>query len=138
MFDSMRALKVPWRRGFTLMELLVVIAVIALLLSMLLLALQGLAQGDSARADLQAIIGAAESLATLVQQLLGFARKQTISPRVLDLNHTVAGMLRMLRQLIGVKLLRGAGNSRHARDGTGRGGAGGCRPLRAYPSGIHR
>jgi CheY-like chemotaxis protein len=32
---------------------------------------------------------------------LAFARKQTISPKVLDLNDTVAGMLKMLRRLIG-------------------------------------
>jgi len=33
--------------------------------------------------------------------LLAFARKQTIAPRVLDLNETVDGMLTMLRRLIG-------------------------------------
>jgi hypothetical protein len=33
--------------------------------------------------------------------LLAFARKQTIDPRVLDLNTTVEGMLKMLRRLIG-------------------------------------
>jgi len=39
--------------------------------------------------------------ADLVRQLLAFARKQVASPRVLDLNDTVAGMLKMLRRLIG-------------------------------------
>jgi CheY-like chemotaxis protein len=33
--------------------------------------------------------------------LLAFARKQTVMPKVLDLNETVAGMLTMLRRLIG-------------------------------------
>jgi len=33
--------------------------------------------------------------------LLAFARKQTIPPKVLDLNDTVEGMLKMLRRLIG-------------------------------------
>ena len=33
--------------------------------------------------------------------MLAFARKQTIAPRVLDLNETVEGMLKMLRRLIG-------------------------------------
>ncbi len=44
---------------------------------------------------------AAERSADLVRQLLAFARKQTIVPKVLDLNATVAGMLKMLRRLIG-------------------------------------
>jgi PAS domain S-box-containing protein len=39
--------------------------------------------------------------ADLTRQLLAFARKQIIAPRVLDLNDTVAGMLRMLGRLIG-------------------------------------
>ena len=33
--------------------------------------------------------------------MLAFARKQTVSPRVLDLNETIASMLKMLRRLIG-------------------------------------
>jgi two-component system, cell cycle sensor histidine kinase and response regulator CckA len=37
----------------------------------------------------------------LTRQLLAFARKQTIAPKVIDLNETVAGMLNMLRRLIG-------------------------------------
>lgn len=44
---------------------------------------------------------AGERSAALTQQLLAFARKQTISPKVLDLNDTVAGMLKMLQRLIG-------------------------------------
>jgi PAS domain S-box-containing protein len=54
--------------------------------------------------DLQEIRKAAERSATLVRQLLAFARKQTISPKVLDLNETVKGMLKMLRRLIGEDL----------------------------------
>ena len=45
--------------------------------------------------------GAAERSADLTRQLLAFARKQTVSPKVLDLNETVEGMLKMLRRLIG-------------------------------------
>ncbi len=37
----------------------------------------------------------------LTRQLLAFARKQTISPKVLNLNHTVGGLLSMLQRLIG-------------------------------------
>jgi len=51
--------------------------------------------------DLRAIRTAAERSSELVRQLLAFARKQTIEPRVLDLNRTVEGMLQMLTRLIG-------------------------------------
>jgi len=51
--------------------------------------------------DLQEISKAAERSATLVRQLLAFARKETIAPKVLDLNKTVEGMLTMLGRLIG-------------------------------------
>ena len=37
----------------------------------------------------------------LTRQLLAFARKQTIKPKVLNLNDTVESMLKMLRRLIG-------------------------------------
>jgi len=44
---------------------------------------------------------AASRAAALTRQLLAFARKQTMTPKVIDLNETVCGMLMMLRQLIG-------------------------------------
>ncbi|NTV53896.1 MAG: PAS domain S-box protein [Syntrophaceae bacterium] len=50
------------------------------------------------------IHGAAERSADLTRQLLAFARKQTIVPKVLDLNESVEGMLRMLQRLIGEDL----------------------------------
>jgi PAS domain S-box-containing protein len=52
-------------------------------------------------AGLQSIRKAARSSADLTRQLLAFARKQTVAPKVLDLNRTLKGMLRMLRRLIG-------------------------------------
>ncbi|MFH2124312.1 MAG: GAF domain-containing protein [Pseudomonadota bacterium] len=52
-------------------------------------------------ASLVEILKAAQRSADLTRQLLAFARKQTVSPKVLDLNETVAGMLTMLRRLIG-------------------------------------
>jgi PAS domain S-box-containing protein len=52
-------------------------------------------------AHLVAIRTATNRSADLTRQLLAFARKQTIAPRVLDLNDTVAGMLKMLKRLIG-------------------------------------
>jgi two-component system cell cycle sensor histidine kinase/response regulator CckA len=52
-------------------------------------------------ANLEEIRKAAEHSADLTRQLLAFARKQTVSPRVLDLNQTVDSMLTMLRRLVG-------------------------------------
>lgn len=51
--------------------------------------------------ELVEISKAGERSANLTRQLLAFARKQTVSPRLLDLNETVEGMLKMLRRLIG-------------------------------------
>lgn len=53
------------------------------------------------RGDLEEIRAAARRSADLTRQLLAFARRQTISPQVLDLNATTAGMLKMLRRLLG-------------------------------------
>jgi len=50
---------------------------------------------------LQPIRQSAEKSASIVRQLLAFARKQTANPKVLDLNDTVATMLKMLGRLIG-------------------------------------
>jgi len=53
------------------------------------------------RANLEEILKAAQKSAGLTQQLLAFARKQTIAPRVLEVNETVENTLKMLRRLIG-------------------------------------
>ncbi|MCX6538498.1 MAG: PAS domain-containing protein [Acidobacteria bacterium] len=55
-------------------------------------------------ADLQEIRKAACRSVDLTRQLLAFARKQIVAPQVLDLNETVAGMLKMLHRLIGEDL----------------------------------
>ena len=47
------------------------------------------------------ILEAANRSANITRQLLGFARKQTIRPIVMDLNSAVEEMLKMLRRLIG-------------------------------------
>jgi PAS domain S-box-containing protein len=65
------------------------------------LALNNISSADQAHGNLQEIVKAAERSANLIRQLLGFARKQTISPIVLDINGTVASMLKMVRRLIG-------------------------------------
>jgi PAS domain S-box-containing protein len=45
--------------------------------------------------------------AELTRQLLAFARKQVISPRILDLNETIGGTLKMLERLIGENIRLG-------------------------------
>jgi PAS domain S-box-containing protein len=65
------------------------------------LALQDQPKGSPMRESLEEIEKSARRSADLTRQLLAFARKQTIAPKVLDLNDTVAGMLKMLRRLIG-------------------------------------
>ena len=52
-------------------------------------------------ANLEQIKNAGERSADLTRQLLAFARKQTVAPKVLDLNKTVGGMTQMLQRLIG-------------------------------------
>ncbi|HLK61071.1 MAG TPA: response regulator, partial [Chthonomonadaceae bacterium] len=56
--------------------------------------------GDDLPNYLGSIGKAAQRAADLTQQLLAFARKQTIQPRVLDLNECVYDMEKMLRRLI--------------------------------------
>ncbi|MDP3286132.1 MAG: PAS domain S-box protein, partial [Desulfobacterales bacterium] len=65
------------------------------------LALINLEPSNPLNANLQEIMNASRHSSDLVRQLLAFARKQTIAPKVLDLNNTVAGMLNMLRRLLG-------------------------------------
>ncbi len=65
------------------------------------LALNGLPASSALREGLQEVAAAAQRSAELTRQLLAFARKQTIAPRVLDLNEAVGGILSMLRRLIG-------------------------------------
>lgn len=51
--------------------------------------------------DLTEIRLAAERSADLTRQLLGFARKQTITPKLLTLNNSIESVLKMLERLIG-------------------------------------
>jgi len=57
--------------------------------------------GQQLYQDLKEIRKAAERSSDLTRQLLAFARKQTVAPKVLDLNEELAGMLKMLHRLIG-------------------------------------
>ena len=62
---------------------------------------------------LQEILKAAQRSADLTRQLLAFARKQTVSPRVVDLNDKIPTMLKMLQRLIGenIELVWKPGNA---------------------------
>ncbi len=51
--------------------------------------------------NLEAIQNAAERSASLTRQLLAFARKETIAPKILNLNSTVEGLISMLQRIIG-------------------------------------
>lgn len=65
------------------------------------LALLSLDPGNRLHGHLLDIQKAAGRSADLTRQLLGFARRQTAAPKVLDLNDNISGMLKMLRRLIG-------------------------------------
>ena len=56
---------------------------------------------DPIHGRLKDIQQAAQRSAGLTRQLLAFARKQTMAPKVLDMNETLEGMLNMLHRLIG-------------------------------------
>lgn len=53
------------------------------------------------RQNLAQILEAANRSSILTRQLLGFARKQEISPEVFEVNESIKGTLKMLRRLIG-------------------------------------
>jgi two-component system cell cycle sensor histidine kinase/response regulator CckA len=65
------------------------------------LVLGAAAPDDPARSDLEELRKAAERAAGLTRQLLAFARKQILEPRVLKLNDLVLEMDKLLRRLIG-------------------------------------
>jgi len=65
------------------------------------LALLKMDEDNELVSDLNEIQKAAQRSVNITKQLLAFARKQTISPKKIDLNYTVESMLNMLRRLIG-------------------------------------
>lgn len=65
------------------------------------MAIDKIDQHHSLYNDLTEVKSAAERAAGITRQLLAFARKQTVVLKVIDLNDTIAGMLKMLNRLIG-------------------------------------
>lgn len=61
----------------------------------------GQASGADQHEIFRDIRQAAERAAQITKQLLGFSRRQIISPQVLDLNQTIGKATRMLRRIIG-------------------------------------
>ena len=65
------------------------------------LSLHDVEPGSPLAENIREIDKAARRSADLTRQLLAFSRQQPASPKVLDLNETVTGMLKMLRRLAG-------------------------------------
>ncbi len=65
------------------------------------LGMRGISSTDPIYKKLTGIQKAAQRSADLTKQLLAFARRQTVSPKVLDLNKLLGGMLKMMHRLIG-------------------------------------
>jgi signal transduction histidine kinase len=65
------------------------------------LALRKVDPADSLHRDITQIRQAAQRSADLTRQLLAFARRQTIEPKILNLNEVINDMLNMLCRLIG-------------------------------------
>jgi len=65
------------------------------------LAMRLLKPYDPSRQKFEEIHKAAEHATNLTRQLLAFSRKQTLKPKVLDLNKIIVNMDKMLRRIIG-------------------------------------
>lgn len=65
------------------------------------LLLRNLKDGDPKRTYAEEIKKASARAASLTQQLLAFSRRQVISPKIVNLNHIVKDMARMLERVIG-------------------------------------
>ena len=65
------------------------------------IALTTLPKDSPTREDLEEIRKSGLRAANLTQQLLAFSRRQVTSPRLIDLDVTVAGLAKMLRRIIG-------------------------------------
>jgi PAS domain S-box-containing protein len=74
---------------------------LAVILGRTQLMMRKISQQDPLYTSIQEIHKAAGRSADLTRQLLGFARKQVITPQTIELNEALEGLLKMLRSLIG-------------------------------------
>ena len=65
------------------------------------LSLDKIGEDHPIRKWLEEVMREAKRSADIVRQLLAFSRRQTIMPRILNINDAVSNMLKMLRRLIG-------------------------------------
>jgi PAS domain S-box-containing protein len=65
------------------------------------LMLEDLKLSDPMRADMEEVQKAADRAAALTRQLLAFSRRQVLAPKVVNLNHLVEDMNKLLRRLLG-------------------------------------
>jgi signal transduction histidine kinase/CheY-like chemotaxis protein len=63
--------------------------------------LADLPEAGTLREDVQQILNAGRSAASLTAQLLAFSRKQILRPQILDVRELIAGMHSLLRRVIG-------------------------------------
>jgi len=75
--------------------------ILAVIIGYTEIAMEQVSPSENLHSYLEKIYEAANRSANIVRQLLAFSRKQTIAPKVLNLNDTVDGMLKMLRHLMG-------------------------------------
>src|SRR5512133_61328 len=68
------------------------------------LALYQMEEGRTERKYLEEIVKAARHSAELTSRMLGFARRQPLDPKTVDLNQAVAGLLPVLERLAGVRI----------------------------------
>ncbi|MFO7831004.1 MAG: PAS domain S-box protein [Desulfuromonadaceae bacterium] len=68
------------------------------------LALNSVTNDHPVHSKLEQIRSAARRSADITRQLLAFARKQTVAPKVIELNTSLEGMLKMLHRLIGEEI----------------------------------
>ena len=74
---------------------------LTVILSYTTLVLEVLPPGEQIRDDILQVRRAGERASELTQQLLAFSRQQVLQPKVLDLNHVLVDMEKMLRRLLG-------------------------------------
>lgn len=65
------------------------------------LALLSLAENDPLRSNMEDILRAAQRAADLTRQMLAFGRRQILSLKIVDLNHIIRDMQKMIENLVG-------------------------------------